>query len=83
MVHKEMYCMSRMDEVAIQCLFMALGNRENQIKLGTLWFEVDGSAYLVRAGITRSSEIRSQNTGISTETSSKIRSDIEFISLPK
>ena len=70
--------MSRIDEVAIQYLFMVLANRLKQIKLDRLWFEVDISANLVRAP-----EIRSQNTGISTEISSKIRSDIEFISLLK
>ena len=78
-----MYGLSRIDEVPIQCSFMVLENRVKQIKLGTLWFEVDVSANLVRAGITRSSETRSQNTGISTEISSKIRSDVEFMSLPK
>ena len=78
-----MYGMSRIDEVAIQYLFNLQIPRLKQIKLDRLWFEVDISANLVRAGITRSPEIRSQNTGISTEISSKIRSDIEFISLLK
>ena len=75
--------MSRIDEVAIQYLFNLQIPRLKQIKLDRLWFEVDISANLVRAGTTRSLKIPSQNTGISTETSSKIRSDIAFISLLK